>query len=406
MAKIYGITGLVSGKLGGAVYAIRNGEQIARQYNPSPAQPKTAKQTEQQAKLKLLSQLSAVLGPVIAIRRIGAKTPRNLFTKTNYPLVSYAEDMANINLNRVQITKSVVGMLPFNANRTSGTGIAVRLDSDAAGAFDKVVYVSMVKGTDDTLRLFDSIVVDDPAENNIFPGTLKYTDAAVVILAYGVRENTDRARSAFGNLTANAAEALAKLIVTRAVNDNDVTLTETLGLTMAVGETTGDSENFERAIVTLTASGNGTVSGGGRYEVGTQVTIRATPVSGSVFVGWYAADDPSAPISTSATYSFVAEHDISLIARFRSEIDLTIALEVNATSVNINNQSYSNGDTLSLEPPASINYSIQYSAGTEFTAQVLDANGSVLSSASTPNGSLQITSAARRLKFRAAGGDE
>ena len=53
MAKMYGFSGKVTGKKGDAVFAVRNGEQIIRQYNPIVANPSTQKQVDARAALKL-----------------------------------------------------------------------------------------------------------------------------------------------------------------------------------------------------------------------------------------------------------------------------------------------------------------------------------------------------------------
>lgn len=325
MAKIFGLQGVLTGKLANTVFAVRYGEQLARAYQPVVHNPKSEAQAINRAKLKLISQLSAVLAPVIAIRRIGSKSPRNLFTKENFPLVGYADATASINLNRVQLTQSVVGLPAFSADRTSGTGIAVALSGDASNDFDRVVYVVIAKQGDEKLRLIGSTMATEAGANGTFPAVLPYSDNAVVVYAYGIRANSDYARTVFGNLTAAAAEEVAKLIVTRALTENDVTLSETLGLTMAVGETSGDSESFNRATVTVASVGSGSVRGGGRYPIGSYATVTANPTSGAVFRGWRLNNAQGAIVSTSAEYTFMVEQDITLLAEFTAApVTLTV----------------------------------------------------------------------------------
>lgn len=325
MAKIFGLQGAITGKLANTVFAVRYGEQLARAYQPVVHNPKSEAQAINRAKLKLISQLSAVLAPVIAIRRIGSKSPRNLFTKENFPLVGYTDSVASINLNRVQLTQSVVGLPAFSADRTSGTGIAVALSGDASSDFDRVVYVVIAKQGDEKLRLIGSTMATEAGANGTFPAVLPYSDNAVVVYAYGIRANSDYARTVFGNLTAAAAEEVAKLIVTRALTENDVTLSETLGLTMAVGETSGDSESFNRATVTLVSVGSGSVRGGGRYPIGSYATITANPTSGAVFRGWRLNNAQGAIVSTEAQYTFMVEQDITLLAEFTAApVTLTV----------------------------------------------------------------------------------
>lgn len=223
-----------TGKVGGSVFSIRFGETIERAWNPIVANPSTTAQVEARAKLKLISQLAAVLGADIAIPRQGAQSSRNLFVRKNYPLLSFSNLQAVIDLNRVQLTSSVIGMPSVVASRTENT-IRVEL-SNIPSEVSRVVYVGILKRTDGTLAVLGTTVVSDPGTPAAaFLGSLPYSTGEVVVLAYGVRDNTEYARATFGNLQAVTAEAIAKLIVNRTLLESDVTLTETVGFTMQAG---------------------------------------------------------------------------------------------------------------------------------------------------------------------------
>ena len=62
--------GKFSGKLGGAVFVIRNGKQIVREYNPRPSNPKSAMQLQQRAKGNLAGRISSFV-PKTAIAGLG-----------------------------------------------------------------------------------------------------------------------------------------------------------------------------------------------------------------------------------------------------------------------------------------------------------------------------------------------
>lgn len=224
MAKINPIFGKFQGKLGGTVFAIRNGEQILREYNPSPLNPSTVSQIEARAKLKLMSQVSAVMAPVIAIRRQGPVSSRNMFVKTNYPLATYADNTASIMLTGIQLTKSVVALPALAASR-SGSNINLNLNSPTL--VDRVVYIVFSKQSDNTLRLVTSKVVTTPGSGNNFATEIAVSNEVNVVYAYGVRDNTEAARVTFGNMQVLSAETVAKLIASRVLLDSDVTLTET-----------------------------------------------------------------------------------------------------------------------------------------------------------------------------------
>lgn len=58
MAKGYGLTGKIQGKLGSKVYRIEAGEQIISEYNPNKQDPKSDKQVIQRSKIALANQIS------------------------------------------------------------------------------------------------------------------------------------------------------------------------------------------------------------------------------------------------------------------------------------------------------------------------------------------------------------
>lgn len=316
MAKINPILGKISGKIGALVYATQNGENIVREKAATVFNPNTALQVESRAKLKLMSQLTAVVAPVIAIKKEGNKNGRNLFISLNYGKCGYSEDAATVNLNQIQLTKGVASIAEFTANRASGTKIAVSLNEDMSERLDKVIYVCVEKQADGTLNIRDSKVVSAAGQNGDFAAEMAFTDKAVVVYAYGMKENTDKAKASFGSMNAPTAEQVAKLLASRTISTSDVTLTSTKGLTMLVGEDEKSSDDVENILVTATASGNGSVSGGGRYPIGTLVTLHATPVEEATFEGWHKDSVSGQLLSTNANYQFEASESITIVGKF------------------------------------------------------------------------------------------
>lgn len=317
MGKVVCLQGKARGKVGSIVYAVNAGQQIAREYQPVVANPSTAPQVENRSKLKLMSQLAAAYKGSIVIRKDGMKSARNQFISENYDKVTIAGTAANVNLNRVQLTKSNVGMGGFNADRSSGNKIAVALNENMAANFDKVVYSAFRKDATGNLIALGSTVVNKDAMAGDFAGELPYTQDAVVIYAYGMKIDSERAKAAFSNMTAPSGEQVAKLIATSAEVAAGTTLSQTVGLTMIVGESTGDSDDVEHFSVSVTKSGNGSVSGGGRYLAGQTAVVTATPDAEATFVAWKRNNPSGAVVSTSAQYSFEVESDIVLCAVFQ-----------------------------------------------------------------------------------------
>lgn len=58
MAKIYGLNGRVTGKVGNTVFAVDGGIQVARQYNPIVNNPRTAAQQDQRMLVNYAGQMS------------------------------------------------------------------------------------------------------------------------------------------------------------------------------------------------------------------------------------------------------------------------------------------------------------------------------------------------------------
>lgn len=232
MAKIYGLFGTMKGKVADVVMTVRNGEQIVRKYQPQVYNPNTPAQVETRAKLKALSQLSAVLAPAIAIPRNGAVSTRNLFTKLNYGLVTFSNDTASIDLVNVQLTKSVVSFPDVGVQRTENN-FALGLQNVTPLEIDRVVYVVLAKGEDNKLRYVESAVVSTPGERFNFQITIPSVPQSCVVYGYGIRDNNERARVVFGNLSIISAETIATLLTNRTLLEADVTLTETRGTNIA-----------------------------------------------------------------------------------------------------------------------------------------------------------------------------
>lgn len=238
MAKIYGLFGAMTGKVADAVMCVRNGEQIVRKYQPIVTNPNTAGQIEARAKLKLMSQLSAVMAPYIAIRKEGAVSTRNLFVKANYPLATYSSNEAEIPLRSVTLTRGILSMPVPTVSRTE-TNISVYLSGVYEGrdlGYNRVVYVAFERIEGNKLRYLDSKVVSTPGTQGGYNAVLAPSNNNVVVYVYGVRDNTEAARVVFGNISVPSASMVADLIVSRTLRESDVTLSETNANTLAAVE--------------------------------------------------------------------------------------------------------------------------------------------------------------------------
>lgn len=315
--KINSVLGKMTGKVGNIVLTSVGGKVVGREYNPNVANPNTQPQQNTRSKFKLASQLSASLAPVIAIKKEGNVSARNLFVKENFPAIRYSQGVADINLNVVQLTKSQRSFIGFNADRSSGSAIAVELNADSAAALSRVVYIGYKKAADGSLLFFDSKVCSTAGADGKFKDVLNYTADAVVLYAYGMKDLEAGITTKFGNMSAPSAEDVAQLLVSNSDNMSGVQLTKTAGLTMAAGENTGDSDDVEHLTVSLVISGNGSAVGGGRFEAGQKATLRATPDAEATFVAWKANNASGQVLSTANPYSFEVEQNMTICAVFQ-----------------------------------------------------------------------------------------
>ena len=216
----------MKGKVADVVMAVRNGEQIVRKYQPIVANPNTESQVASRAKLKLMSQLSAVMSPVIAMRRQGNISSRNMFVKNNYRATTFQNSQADVNLTAIKLTQSVVTLTPLGLSRS---GSKIRAFHNAIGVWDisRLVYAMFVKTEEGELRYFNSLVATQAGTNNDWAVEFNDFNGEVVVYSYAVRDNTDAARTVFGNMQTLSGEDVAKLVTSRTLTEADVTLSET-----------------------------------------------------------------------------------------------------------------------------------------------------------------------------------
>lgn len=323
MAKQTSLFGKISGKLGAVVFSTSGGETISREYNPNVANPSTQAQVNQRARLKLMSQLSAALSPVLAMTKDGLVSKRNKFTKLNFPASYVLNGVAQITYENVQITEgsnALPALIAEGAVSGSAMTISAALSSNPAITINRVVYCLFKKSNEGKLEYITSIISTTRWEQEAtFPFVALFEHLPVaeyVIFAYGMSDASERATATYGNLNVVTASDLARLVATRAISFSDYQFTQTRAITIASDGSAVQPETGGNLRLYVTALGNGgTVSGGGSFAPGTQVTVVATPAAGYTFVRWlYNGTELTA--STSATYTFTLNQQTDLVAEF------------------------------------------------------------------------------------------
>lgn len=315
MGKLTSLNGKVRGKIGATVFSVNAGQIIAREYNPSVANPNSAAQVNQRAKFKLMGQLAAALAPVIVIPKDGLTSSRNLFVKKNFEACSANAGVAQITYENVQLTNGNAGLPGIVASRSAGSGVSVQLEARADAAVSRVCYIMYKKTTEANLQYVQSTIVEAAGANGTFPGSLLYTEGDIILFAYGMKDLSESASAKFGNMVVENAEDIAKLSITRNFSASDFQFTQTRGTTLFAAESETTQVGANEARVYLTPSGPGSVSGAGVFTIGSEVTVTATPNAGSTFVGWR-INGSDTIVSHSTTYTFTLNGMTDLIAVF------------------------------------------------------------------------------------------
>lgn len=330
MAKQTSLFGKITGKLGAVVFSTSGGETISREYNPHVSNPSTPLQVNQRARMKLMSQLSACLAPVIAMRKDGLVSARNRFVKRNFNYSYAAEGVAQVSYENVQLTSGNAGL----------PSIAWKLDSSASPTvffvyfktapgvnISRVVWCLFKKTDEGKLEFVESqIAVQRTAEhapgffpmlflNVEFDDTTHLLTNDYVIYAYGMSDTSEAATTRYGNLNVQSATDIANLLSTRTISYEDYQFTQTRGTSANRGSSESSAVPAGSARVFVTALGSGTVSGAGTFEIGSSVTVTATPTNNATFVGWR-INGQTNYISRQATYTFNLAQQTDLIAVF------------------------------------------------------------------------------------------
>lgn len=329
MAKINPINGKMAGKIGGIMYQINHGMQIVKEKPLTVANPNTSAQVQVRAKLKLLSQLSSALAPVIAIKREGILTPRNQFTSRNYVFVTVADNIASMPIEDIQLTKGAIGLAGLTATRDAEK-ISVALTEDSHNSVARVVYIVLQRTSAGGVMPAASVVQSVAGADGLFAAELPLVEGLITVHAYGIRDNNSQATAAFGNLSVPSADAVARVIASRNVKSSDFSLTETRGLELADGSSSGETGNTRFSVATSSQAIGGNFSttpeltGAGRYEEGAAVTVTA-PATANIggntapFIGWY---NGATLVSSQTSYSFtMPASSMTLVAKYEWNTD-------------------------------------------------------------------------------------
>lgn len=327
MAKLYGIGGFATGKKGDTVFAVRNGVQIIRQYNPDIKDPDTASQREVRAKFKLMSQLADTYSPLLLFRRKKMVSPRNQFIKKNFPLAYYESDTAHLMVQYLQLSDGFRFCPHFEVDRSDGEQINVRLLENAVGYLSGVCYSAVTVAQNGNIEVLDSILVTDAGVQGQFNGVLQYSDSAIDVYAVGIYNlNVNRLYARYGEIEGNAASFLAELMANHPSFLSRSAFSITRGCCLDVGQNTATSEQESGVRVTVVAPPGSYVSGAGVYQSGDEVTIYCEMPDGWEFDGYYVNN---VLVSDDDYYTFIAVSNITVECRGHEITSVQIVVNPN-----------------------------------------------------------------------------
>lgn len=246
MAIMQGITGKLSGKMGSAVFRVREGAQVVAQYNPVVKNPNTEGQQSSRAAFKLMSQLAAVMAPGFGTmgttKRGGHGTPskRNEFFKLNYGLVTTADTaqgvVASVPMEKLQLTNSFREFGTLAASVEDGT---ITVDMTAADGNTKGGKIALVgfgtMGPTKSPRIIKMQTFD--FSNGSATVDFDYMEAGqYTVLVYGyIASDELLAKVSLDNLhTPNDAPFTGQVNLEQALADGSVVCTMTEGFNVTV----------------------------------------------------------------------------------------------------------------------------------------------------------------------------
>lgn len=262
MAKMYGFTGLLSGKMGNAVFRARSGQQVVTQYNPIVSNPNTEAQQNGRARFKLVSQLAVVFAPylrgfgsfIIKTRPEKAgkgvnKSVNAAFVGVNYKLTELdpspsAAEKAVIPMEKVQLTSSnrPFGNIVLEEKEELGAKvIAVTINAPQMADGDKAEVVVVGYGTMSVTKspyvveTLEATFADGVAQVNTSPVE---DETSYTILSFGVAlDQASVARLALANMKSEE-DYLAEVGIATLLKSGAGVTTSTIGdnIKTSVGE--------------------------------------------------------------------------------------------------------------------------------------------------------------------------
>ncbi len=239
-----------TGKKAGVITYKVGDTYLVREYTPKVHNPNTLKQVQQRAKIKLLSQITALMRFYIAIFPSSGKSARSIFQRLNYPFITAQNTIASLNFSQMLLSESV---RPLPQVEKDVIPIDTRfrkyihfLDEPTAD-IKRVFYFLFTKSDDNKLTLVECYLSErrtTPTARGFFnwAGAPFEVDTEgkslydYVVYAVGMGDNSEEATEYFLNLDVDYIEQVGRLISEKLISSADYYFTETKSLLWHSGD--------------------------------------------------------------------------------------------------------------------------------------------------------------------------
>lgn len=238
------------GKVGGLI-TYKVGDNIYyRALQAHVNNPRTSKQVAHRAKIKLLSQLGALLRQIIAIFPTSESSSRAIFARLNYPNITASSTTAEINYTSVILTDSdrtITQVIKDVVPVGSGFRPYLHFIDEPTEDIKRVFYYLFVKTDNGKLSLVDYYL----SERRTTPtatGFFNWASAPIevdedgkslqdyVVFAFGMGDNSEEATQHFHDIDVDYIEKVAWLIKENLITSADYYFTETSSLAWFLGQ--------------------------------------------------------------------------------------------------------------------------------------------------------------------------
>lgn len=206
---------------------------------------------------------------------------------------------------------------------------------DVLATFDTTSLDSQVSSLqtsyNDALKNYNNAVKNQKTANNKASTYKKQIDAIdkkIAKLKKKIAKTTTTTKKKTTTTTTTTKASTTNRVSQWLATTTTKAATTTTTTTTTQTTTDDGSPKYTVALSAYPTSVSGTVSGSGKYrqDIG-NVTIKATPSSGWLFLGWYASRAAylagSSPLSNSQSWTFPLTHDVNYVAVFTEDPNVT-----------------------------------------------------------------------------------